>query len=35
MKSGSFLTLQIYSKRTDTFKAQKVSKDIAKIVHVT
>ncbi len=36
MKSNSFLTLHcIDSNTTDTFKAQKGSKDIGKIVHVT
>ncbi len=35
MKSESFLTLHIDSNTTDTFKAQKDSKDIVKIVHVT
>ncbi len=34
MKSESFLT-PIESNTTDTFKAQKGSKDIVKIVHVT
>ncbi len=33
MKSKSFLTLHIDSNATATFKAQKGSKDIVKIVH--
>ncbi len=35
MKSESFLTLHIDGNGTTTFKAQKRSKDIIKIVHVT
>ncbi len=35
MKSESFLTLHRDSNTTDTVKAQKGSKDIVKIVHVT
>ncbi len=35
MKSESFLILHIDSNATTTFKAQKGSKDIIKIVHVT
>ncbi len=35
MKSESFLTMCIDSKTTTTFKAQKGSEDIVKIVHVT
>ncbi len=35
IKSESFLTLHTDSNATTMFKAQKGSKDIAKIVHVT